>query len=223
MRDVKVLSFDLDDTLWPVAPAIEAAELAVFEWLKRGFPRAIENHSIDSMRAIRMKMAQIHPQRQHDMSFLRHRALAEQLRDAGYPEDGADDAFEVFFAARNRVQLYADVEPALARLRQRYRIFALSNGNADLGRCGIASYFDGHISAQSAGAAKPDLRIFAQLVKAAGVDAREILHVGDDPVADVAGAINAGLQAAWMRRELREWPAHLETPATTLSTLSELH
>ena len=222
MRGIKVLSFDLDDTLWPVAPAIIAAEQAVFEWLQARFPRAIENHSIDSMRAIRMKMAEAHPHRQHDMTFLRRRALAEQLCSAGYPEEKADEAFEVFFAARNRVQLYSDVEPALRRLRLRYRIFALSNGNADLNRCGIADYFDGHISAQSAGVAKPDARIFAELSKAACVDASEIMHIGDDPIADVLGAVNAGMRAAWVRRESRDWPAHLESPAVTISTLDEL-
>jgi putative hydrolase of the HAD superfamily len=222
MREVKVLSFDLDDTLWPVAPAIEAAERAVFEWLKLGFPRAIENHSIDSMRAIRMRMAEAHPHRQHDMTFLRRSALAEQLRSAGYPEEKAEDAFEIFFAVRNRVQLYPDVEPALRRLRRRYRIFALSNGNADLSRCGIAAYFDGHISAQTAGVAKPDARIFAELSKAAGADAAQIMHIGDDPVADVCGAVNAGMHAAWVRRESREWPAHLDSPAVTISTLDDL-
>ena len=222
MPNVKVLSFDLDDTLWPVAPAIVAAEHAVFEWFKREFPRAAENHSIDSMRSIRMKMAEEHPHRQHDMTFLRHRALAEQLRSAGYPEAHADDAFEVFFAARNRVQLYPDVAPALERLKRRYRIFALSNGNADLNRCGIAQFFDGHISAQSAGAAKPDARIFEQLRDAAGVRAAQILHVGDDPVADVAGAVNAGMHAVWVKRDARVWPAHLPSPATTIASLDEL-
>lgn len=222
MSNVKVLSFDLDDTLWPVAPAIVAAERAVFEWFKQEFPRAVENHSIDSMRAIRMKMAEDHPHRQHDMTFLRHRALAEQLRCAGYPEENADAAFEVFFAARNRVQLYADVEPALQRLRRRYRIFALSNGNADLNRCGVARYFDGHVSASSAGFAKPDARIFAQLMDAAGVSAAEIMHIGDDPVADVGGALNAGMHAVWVKREAREWPGALPAPAATIATLDEL-
>jgi len=222
MPNVKVLSFDLDDTLWPVAPAIVAAEHAVFAWFQQEFPRAVENHSIDSMRAIRMKMADEHPHRQHDMTFLRHRALAEQLRSAGYPEKHADAAFEVFFAARNRVRLYSDVAPALERLKARYRIFALSNGNADLSRCGIAHYFDGHISAQSAGAAKPDSRIFAQLVAAAGVGAAEIMHVGDDPVADVAGAVNAGMHAVWVKRDAREWPRHLAAPPVTIATLDEL-
>ncbi len=93
----------------------------------------------------------------------------------------------MFFAERNRVEFYDDVLPALRRLRSRYRLFALSNGNADLGRCGIAHLFDGHITARSAGAAKPDARIFAALLQEAGVAAAQVLHIGDDPLADVVG------------------------------------
>ncbi len=222
MTGIKVLSFDLDDTLWPVAPAIEAAEQAVFAWLQSAYPRAIDNHSIDSMRELRAAMALRHPERQHDMTFLRRSALAEQLRAAGYGEEGVDAAFEVFFAARNRVQLYADVEPALERLQRRYRLFALSNGNADLQRCGIARFFDGHVSAQSAGVAKPDARIFAALAEVAGVDAHEVLHIGDDPLTDVAGAVRSGMQAVWVRRESRHWPAHLDAPARIIASLQEL-
>ncbi len=85
----------------------------------------------------------------------------------------------------------------------RYRLFAVSNGNADLQRCGVADLFDGHVSAIAAGAAKPDARIFAALRRMAGVSAAEVLHVGDDPIADVVGAMRAGMQAVWLNRESR--------------------
>ncbi len=74
--------------------------------------------------------------------------------------------------ARNRVEFYDDVRPSLLRLRSRYRLFAVSNGNADLERCGIADLFAGHVTARAAGAAKPDARIFAALLELAGVEAR---------------------------------------------------
>ena len=184
MAQIKVLSFDLDDTLWPVAPAIVAAEQAVYAWLAEHCPRAVRDHSIESMRELRRQVGERWPERAHDMTFLRHSALAQQLREAGYDESRADEAFEAFFAARNRVRLFDDVGPALRRLQTRYRLFALSNGNADLQRCGVAQFFDGHVNARSAGVAKPDARIFAELARVAGVAAAQILHVGDDPHAD---------------------------------------
>jgi putative hydrolase of the HAD superfamily len=141
---------------------------------------------------------------------------------ARQPIAHADEAFEVFYAERNRVKLYDDVEASLQRLSKRYRLFALSNGNADLKRCGIAHWFEGHITAITAGAAKPDVRIFTRLLDEAGVEAAQVLHIGDDPHIDVAGAARAGMQAAWLNRDAKPWPAHLAPPSRTISTLDEL-
>jgi putative hydrolase of the HAD superfamily len=224
-----------------VAPVIEAAERALFAWLETRHPQAVHGHSIESMRALRARIAEQFPERRHDLTFLRRRALAAQFSAAGFGAAGAgtagagtadadaggfeplvDEAFEVFLAERNRVELYADVMPSLARLRARYRLFALSNGNADLKRCGIGDFFDGHVTAIAAGAAKPDAQIFAQLERMAGVSAAEVLHVGDDPLADVVGATRAGMQAVWLNRDARPWPAQFSPPARTISTLAEI-
>ena len=217
-----VVSFDLDDTLWPVGPVIAAAESALLSWLSVHHPRAVVGHDIESMRALRAAVAERHPEHAHDLTFLRHRALEDLFGAAGLAESLADEALEVFFSARNRVEFYDDALPALRRLRSRYRLFAISNGNADLGRCGIADFFAGHVTARAAGAAKPDARIFAHLVSMAGVEAHRVLHVGDDPIADVVGATQAGLQAAWLNRDAREWPPGFAPPARTITTLAEI-
>ncbi len=217
-----VLSFDLDDTLWPVAPVIAAAEDVLLSWLRSRYPKAVQGHSVASMRELRAGVAERFAHRGHDLTFLRHSALRELFAAAGHDESLADEALEVFLTERNRVQFYEDVRPALLRLHSRYRLFALSNGNADLGRCGIAHLFDGHVTARSAGAAKPDARIFAELIERAGVDAARVLHVGDDPLADVVGATRAGMQSIWLNRDARVWPMQFSLPARTISTLAEI-
>jgi len=223
MTAIRVISLDLDDTLWPVGPVIAAAEQALIDWLRSRHPAAAHGHDVSSMRALRSRVAQEFPERSHDMTFLRHRALTAQFAAAGLPAGLSDEALEVFLHARNRVEFYDDVRPALDRLRSRYRLFALSNGNADLHRCGIGDMFDGHVTAIAAGAAKPDARIYAALIRMAGVGAAEILHVGDDPLADVDGARRAGMQTIWLNRGGgREWPGELEPPTRTISTLAEI-
>lgn len=223
MQPIRVLSLDLDDTLWPVAPVIAAAELELLAWLKARYPKAARGHDLDSMRAMRMQVAAAFPGRSHDLTFLRRQALAAQFAAAGHAQSLSDEALEVFLAARNRVEMYADVRPALERLRSRYRLFAVSNGNADLNRCGLGEMFDGHVTAIAAGAAKPDARIFAALLAMAGVSAAEVMHVGDDPLADVHGASEAGMQAIWLNRGgARGWPGELAPPARTISTLAEI-
>ena len=220
---IRVISLDLDDTLWPVAPVIAAAEIELLDWLKERFPEAARGHDVHSMRAMRMRVAAEFPERSHDLTFLRRRALAVQFAAAGHAESLCEEALEVFLVARNRVEFYEDVRPALVRLRAHYRLFALSNGNADLHRCGLDELFDGHVTAISAGAAKPDARIFAALVREAGVHPAEVMHVGDDPVTDVRGASEAGMCAVWLNRGgLRRWPAELPRPARTIATLAEI-
>jgi HAD superfamily hydrolase (TIGR01549 family) len=222
MNDPLVISFDLDDTLWPVEPLMLAAEAAMMAWLREHHPLIMHGQDRESLRAMRARIAAQFPARSHDMTFLRHRALAEMFAAAGHPASHADEAFEVFYAARNRVNLYGDVEDSLKRLSARYRLFALSNGNADLQRCGIAHWFEGHITAISAGAAKPDIRIFARLLDAARVEAGQVLHIGDDPHLDVMGATEAGMQAAWLNRGAKSWPALLAPPPRTILSLEEI-
>ncbi len=222
MNAPRILSFDLDDTLWPVAPVIAQAERELFRWLQDHYPSALSEHSIERMRELRASVADRFPHHGHDMTFLRRQALAEQFLATGHHESLADRALEVFIEARNRVEFYPDVRPALSRLRERYRLFALSNGNADLERCGIAEFFDGHITARAAGAAKPDARIFEKLLTEAGVAAHEVLHVGDDPLADVVGAQRAGMRSIWLNRDARAWPPQFEPPPRIVTTLAEL-
>jgi FMN hydrolase / 5-amino-6-(5-phospho-D-ribitylamino)uracil phosphatase len=222
MKTPTVLSFDLDDTLWPVGPVIAAAESAMLSWLRAHYPSTVSGHDIESLRALRAGVSERFPERGHDLTFLRHRALKDLFAAAELEERLADEALEVFFAARNRVEFYGDVRPSLLRLRSRYRLFALSNGNADLQRCGIADLFSGHVTASAAGAAKPDARIFAHLLEMAGVEAHQVMHIGDDPLADVVGAAQAGMQAVWLNRDEREWPKGLAAPPRTISTLAEI-
>jgi putative hydrolase of the HAD superfamily len=217
-----VLSFDLDDTLWPVEPVMLAAEAEMQAWIKERHPQIMQGHDRESLRRLRAALAERFPRQAHDMTFLRRRMLSELFAAAGKSSAHADEAFEVFFAARNRVTLYAEVETTLTRLSERYRLFALSNGNADLARCGISRWFAGHVTAISAGAPKPDIRIFSRLIDEAGVEAHQILHVGDDPQLDVVGAAQAGLQAVWLNRNAKAWPAHLPPPPRTIWSLAEI-
>jgi FMN hydrolase / 5-amino-6-(5-phospho-D-ribitylamino)uracil phosphatase len=222
MIEPLVLSFDLDDTLWAVEPVMLAAESDMLSWLREHHADIMNLHDGESVRAMRMRVAERFPERSHDMTFLRQRALQEMFADKDRSGVQAAAAFEVFYAARNRVTLYEEVEASLTRLRRRYRLFALSNGNADLKRCGIAHLFEGHVTAITAGAAKPDARIFAQLTREAGIEASQVLHIGDDPYADVIGAMQAGMQAAWLNRHAREWPAEFSPQPRTISTLAEI-
>jgi putative hydrolase of the HAD superfamily len=222
MREVQAIIFDLDDTLWEVGPVIVRAEHAMRAFLAERYPRVLEQHSLDSMRDLRARIALEQPAMRHDFTWLRRESLRRHAAEAGYPEQMAEEAFEVFFRARNQVELYDDVLPALERLQGRFRLFAASNGNADLAAIGLARFFEHALAARDAGQLKPHPRIFELLLERAGLGPAQVLHVGDDAEADVEGARRAGLTPVWVNRRGAEWPATASPPPLTVRTLTDL-
>jgi putative hydrolase of the HAD superfamily len=208
---IKAITLDLDDTLWPVWPTIGRAEASLQAWLSENAPAtAILSAQPEVKTAVRAAINARHADRAHDLSFLRLSSIRALLQQAGEPAHLAEPAFEVFFAERQRVDLFADALPALAFWSERFPVVALSNGNADVHRVGIGHHFHASVSAQSLGVAKPDVRIFVAGAQAAGVQAHEVLHIGDDAHADCVGALAAGMQVAWLNREGNPW-THGET------------
>jgi putative hydrolase of the HAD superfamily len=197
---LRAITLDLDDTLWPVGPTLVAAERVLSDWLLANAPATAAATDADARTAIRRALVAEFPDRAHDMSFLRHEGLRRAMRAAGDDPRLADEAFAVFLDARQRVVPFDDVAPVLARWARRWRLVAVTNGNADVGRTGLGEFFSGAVSAHEIGCAKPDPRMFVAACRAAGVDPSQALHVGDDPHLDVLGARAAGLHAAWLRR-----------------------
>jgi 2-haloalkanoic acid dehalogenase type II len=222
VNGIRAIFFDLDDTLWDCQPVIVRAEHALLHFLRECYPRVLERHDLDSMRALRVQVANEHPAMRHDFTWLRLESLRRHARDAGYPETMADEGFEVFIRARNEVVLYDDVRPALDRLAGEYRLFAVSNGNANLRAIGLDHYFEATLAARDAGMLKPDPRIFEILLQRAGLHARDAAHVGDDPHADVEGARAAGLLPVWLNRQGLAWARDTSAPSVEIRSLHEL-
>lgn len=195
------LTLDLDDTLWPIWPTIDQAESVLHDWLAAHAPTTARRFDRKGLRSLRDAVAQQNPQWAHDLSAIRSESLRRALLLAGDDAALAEAAFEVFSAARQQVVLYDDALAALQRLSERFPLMALTNGNADLDRIGLAPFFRGSVTARSLGVAKPDSRIFHHACEQLGCAPAQVLHIGDDFALDVAGAVNAGLQAVWLRRE----------------------
>lgn len=221
---VRALTLDLDDTLWPIAPAIRRAEAVLHGWLREHAPATAASFDIEALRMLRDDVARRHPDRAHDFTWVRLESVRRALAHAGDDPTLAEPAFEAFFAARHEVELYPEVLAALERLARVYPLFAISNGNADLARCGLQPPFRGALSAREFGIGKPDRRIFLEACRRLGREPHEVLHVGDDLEADVLGARAAGLQAFWLRRgdcDPSEAELHGVATVACLRTLAE--
>src|SRR5262245_35339526 len=127
---LRAVAFDLDNTLWDVDPVIVRAEELWMEWLRENCPRITERLSLEDMRAARWALAEREPHNAHDLTYLRIASLAQHARECGYDESIAEAAFEIFITARNELELFPDVCAGLERLRARYALATLSNGNA---------------------------------------------------------------------------------------------
>lgn len=219
---IKAITLDLDDTLWPIWPVIERAEKALHEWLSLHAPMTSALFANPAaLRDIREEMGTSRPDLKHDMSALRRESIRLALFRAGDDPLLAEPAFDVFFEERQRVTLFDDVLPALEFLAARFPLVALSNGNADLQRVGLGQFFRASVSAREFGVGKPDPRIFHAAAGAVDTLPEHVLHVGDDVTLDALGALNAGMQAAWLNRSDAIWP-HEQEPHLVLTHLGEL-
>ncbi|BBD80845.1 HAD family hydrolase [Aerosticca soli] len=223
MPSIRAITLDLDDTLWPVQPALEQADLAVDAWLREHWPAVAARWPVPALRRLREEVARSRPDLAHDFSAQRRLTLERAFAACGVHEPPVEAAWAVYFAARNAVRPYPDSHPALARLAGRLPLASLTNGNADLRLTGLEAHFRHHVCAREVGCAKPDPRIFHVAARRLGVAPDELLHVGDDPWHDVHGARAAGLHCAWINRDGRPWPASLgEPPAWVFADLAGL-
>jgi putative hydrolase of the HAD superfamily len=216
---IRAITFDLDDTLWPIGPVIQRAEEIMYRWLTSHCPALVRCHSIESLHQIRIDLNQHRPELAHDFGLLRRAVLEQAMAPLGYSAETIETAYQVFYRARNQVELYPDVKPALAELATRFPLAGLSNGNADLGRIGLDKYLKVSIHACEVGHLKPHPKMFQAAASQLELPISQILHVGDHLEHDVAGARAAGMQVVWLNRTAAQ-PA--QDSVVTISTLAQL-
>jgi len=158
------------------------------------------------------------------------RRLVWQVFAASGPFPRFDEFFtEVFelFRGREGWQLYDDVEPALAALKQQgRRLGVISNFDSrlsDLLRAfRLDHYFDAvHLSSRE-GAAKPDPAIFHAALAKNAVGPAQAVHVGDSLREDVEGAAAVGIRPVWLDRAGRFTGGARFAHITRLDQLIEL-
>jgi putative hydrolase of the HAD superfamily len=131
----------------------------------------------------------------------------------GYQAVGIADDRATVLAAKVRAHycdprhwnVFPDVVPVLTRLREAgWRHAILSNHVPELRQLvaslGLADLFDDIVNSAETGFEKPHPRAFA-LAQERLKDPDEVWMVGDNPVADVAGAEACGIPAVLVRRQ----------------------
>ena len=198
MHAIRAITLDLDDTLWPFAPIGARIEHALHVWFETHSAETARMFPPQAMQTLRAEVVEAHPELAHDMTQLRKLTLERALKESGADVALAAHAYAHFFKIRNEVEFFPGACEALAALARQVPLCALSNGNADLDAIGIAHHFTARVGAREFGAAKPDPRIFLHACDLLGYAPGEVLHIGDDLHADVAGARAAGMPVCWI-------------------------
>ena len=169
---IRLITIDLDDTLWPCMPTIMHAENTLYQWLQQQRPQITDTYSMTELREKRGQLMQQQPELIHDLSEARRAHLRQLSEEFGYDHDWIEAGFEVFLEARQQVKFYDDVLPVLNELKQVFTLVALTNGNADIEKVGLSEYFDLQLSAADVFAAKPDPAMFHKAMQTFDTGAR---------------------------------------------------
>ncbi|UCE82065.1 MAG: HAD family hydrolase [Deltaproteobacteria bacterium] len=207
MRHIKAIGFDLFNTLITMKPAaLQDALRRLTSTLKENGV-AVEHGPFvkahgEAVLAFLEKTKQ--DGKESHNRFWISSALTKLGHSVAPDEPHISMAVETYFSAFIQ---YARVIPGtkemLSTLRGRYRLGLLSNfthppaAKNIISQLGLAPFFEVVLISGDLGYRKPHPLVFQELIKQLGVREDQILYVGDDPEADVAGAMQAGLQPVW--------------------------
>lgn len=197
-----------------------------FDVVEMGLRRAgmdVSRASIET--ALRVEMAYY---KQH-FSKVRTREQLDRLRrdDARVFRDAlGDDAAEappvddlvVLLAQAFETHVLPDALPAIQRLRAAgVPAGVVSNFSYQLPLIledvGLGGLLDPIIASAEAGFEKPDVAIFAAAARAANTTSDRCVMIGDDLLADIAGAQSAGMPAIWVNRRHEPVPGDVTSAA----------
>jgi FMN hydrolase / 5-amino-6-(5-phospho-D-ribitylamino)uracil phosphatase len=197
---IRVIAFDLDDTLWDVGPVIRRAESILADWLEK----EVTGYSYEpaKLMPIRETLLIEDPSLSHRLTAFRHQLIKTSLiphLDEQSAASHADGAMEIFLAARNEVEFFEGALDTLRDTARSFQLGAITNGNADIDRLGLNDCFSFAFSAEQVGAPKPAPDLFHAALAHTGCEPAQMVYVGDDPIKDVDAANEVGLYTIWMR------------------------
>ena len=222
---LKLITLDLDNTLWNVTPTLIRAEKSLASWVNDNVPEAKPFYQKENLISLRQQFNKQHPDKKHFPTTMRKTLLKQCFLQSGLSNSKAEEtmeaAFSVFIKERNNIDFFPETLNILTTLSKQYPIIALTNGNADLSLIGINDFFTAHFSAESTGKPKPDTRMFTDALATTGNKAAQTLHIGDHPTEDIQAASSLGINTIWFNQN-KKMDSSLCNPTVEIHVLSDL-
>ena len=206
---IRLITFDLDNTLWDVETVIVRAEREMQNWIQIRVPQYTQMASNKLIsNKLREKILKGNSATRHDVSLFRISYLTEMFQECRIKSSEAkhlaEDAFAVFMEWRNKVHFFEGALDTLKALSANYELAALTNGNAEISRMGLDTYFSFAINAADVGASKPAPDMFMRALAISGASPNQTIHIGDNRIDDIEGANKVGLYTIWVNLKNRE-------------------
>ena len=214
-KKIRVITFDLDDTLWDNVPTITKAEIETRKWIENKVGK-IDWGDLNDFLSLREELIKEDESIKWDISKLRKEIFRRKLAHITpekYRNKLVEDAFAVFISRRHEVKLFDGVEIALKQLSKNFLLGVLTNGNADIFRFNIGKYFSFSVSSLEAKNSKPNRAHFDKAIEIMeNITFDEILHIGDHQVNDILAAYNLGIESLWFNNNESTWDQNFPKP-----------
>ena len=214
-KKIRMITFDLDDTLWDNVPTITKAEIETRKWIENKVGK-IDWGDLNDFLNLREELIKEDESIKWDISKLRKEIFRKKLAHITpekYRNKIVEDAFTVFISKRHEVKLFDGVETALRQLSKNFILGVLTNGNADVFRFGIGKYFSFSVSSLESKNSKPNIAHFDKANQIMGdIKIDEILHIGDHQVNDILAAYDLGIESLWFNNNESIWNQNFPKP-----------
>jgi putative hydrolase of the HAD superfamily len=200
LKTYKHLFFDLDNTLWDFKANARDAFYEIFDNLKL-FDRIPDfSRFLDVYEKHNEHLWSEYRKGKVKKDHMRIERISLTFNEMGiHDPDLAHLVGNLYIqGAPRKTNLFPLVHETLQYLKQKYTLYILTNGFAEvqiqkINNCGLQPYFTKLFMAEMVGYQKPDRRFFEYAIKSVHAHKNECLMVGDDPDADIMGARNAGI------------------------------
>lgn len=215
---IKAVLFDLDDTLTDRTASL-SKYTALFHREFAGFLGTMAAREIESTFVV----LDAQGYRPRDEVYA---GIVEQLVWVHPPDTSAIRNHWQTWFPRSTIAREELLETLATLAAARLRLGVVTNGSvltqsAKIAQLGISHYFATVIISEAAQCKKPDPRIFQHGLEEIGCLAGETLFVGDHPLNDVLGSIEAGLIPVWLEG-IHVWPPPHAIPDRRIRALSEV-
>ncbi len=200
--------FDLDHTLWDFDANCKMAleELYLSHELQKLNAFTVAQ-LISAYKKVNTDLWNAHHRGQETKETIRTKRFAYTFDTLGVSQKYIPPTLEAEFMAicPTKGQLIAGAKELLDYLATTYQLHILSNGFKEsqyikMKFAGISHYFTHVVLAEECGMSKPNKDIFDFLIAKAGATTGNSIMIGDDLLADVLGAKNAGLDHVYYNR-----------------------